>query len=73
MFWCLTVGRDLTENNGEIITQKPYYDAINNDGYIDHYIWVCEKFSHPNNVDFSKYIPRYFSNPVYFYQKSFYI
>ena len=69
-----TVGRDLTENNGETITQNlcVSYDAINNDGYIDHYIWVCEKFSHPNNVDFSKYIPRYFSNPeVYFYQKSF--
>tara|TARA_B100001063_G_C16745662_1_gene547334 strand:- start:482 stop:1411 length:930 start_codon:yes stop_codon:yes gene_type:complete len=60
-----SIGRDLTENNGETITQNLCinYDAINNEGYSYHHIWVCEKFDHPNNVDFSEYIPRYFSLP----------
>ena len=68
-----TVGKDLTKNDGKTITQNLCinYDAINKEGYIDHYVWVCEKFSHPNNVDFSNYIPRYFSEPeVNFYQKT---
>ena len=60
-----SIGRDLTKNDGTTITQNLCisYDAINNEGYSYHYIWVCEEFYHPNNVDFSKYIPRFFSNP----------
>ena len=60
-----SIGRDLTKYDGTTITQNLCisYDAINNEGYSYHYIWVCEEFYHPNNVDFSKYIPRFFSNP----------
>ena len=60
-----SIGKDLSKNDGTTITQNlcVSYDAINNEGYIYQSIWVCEEFDHPNNVDFSKYIPRYFSVP----------
>ena len=66
------IGRDLTENDGTTITQNlcVSYDAINNEGYIYQSIWVCEEFYHPNNIDFSKYIPRYFSEPWIGYHES---
>mgnify|MGYP001182691517 FL=1 len=61
-----SIGRDLTKNDGTTIMQNLCisYDAIGNEGYSYDYIWVCEEFYHPNNVDFSKYIPRSFSNPM---------
>ena len=60
-----SIGKDLTENDGTTITQNLCisYDVIDSEGYSYHYVWICEEFYHPNNVDFSKYIPRFFSNP----------
>ena len=66
-----SIGKDITENDGTTITQNLCisYDVIDSEGYSYHYVWICEEFYHPNNVDFSKYIPRFFSNPQIWWEE----
>lgn len=61
-------GRELTEQDGSIIEQRVCVGYFHVYGKkesfnLDDYIYLCEKFSHPAQRDYSEYIPTYFTKP----------
>lgn len=61
-------GRELTIQDGSTIEQSVcvgYFHAYGNKQVfnMDDYIYLCEKFSHPAERDYSNYIPTYFTQP----------
>ena len=66
------IGAEAARNDGSYITQNLCisYDAIDSQGNIYEFAYICEKFSHPFDSDFQSYIPRFFSSPVVKYVSS---
>jgi len=60
------IGAEAARNDGSYITQNLCisYDAIDSNGNIYEFFYICEKFEHPFDADFQSYLPRFFTNPI---------